>query len=205
MRAAVLYAIVVTAAGILMQAMPAAAPQNAPSPSAPAVADRAAADSANRKFQKIEANSRKPKPDQTPTVFTEREINAYVNTYVRLPRGVKRAAFNGSSGVVTTNALVDFDQVTQGARSSNPLLSLFRGTHEVEVVSHAQGSGGEGQVQIDSVSIGGIDVPRIALEFFVDKYITPKYPGLGMNSRFKLPARINTATVGNHALTITQK
>jgi hypothetical protein len=204
MRIAVIF-VLVAAAGTLGGARPAAAPQNSSSTSSSAAADRPAAESANRKFQKIQTNANRPRPDQAPTVLTEREINAYVNTYVELPKGVERATFTGSSGVITTNATVNFDEVTHDARSSNPLLALFRGTHEVQVVSHAQGRGGEGQVQIDSVSISGVEVPQIALEFFIDKYITPRYPNLGMDSRFGLPARIDTATVGNHVLTVTQK
>lgn len=192
-------------AGILTTVSPAAAPQNSSTASSTDATDSAVAASADRKFEKIQANASKPKPDQTPTTFTERELNAYVNTYVQLPKGVKQATFTGSGGVVTTNATVDFDQVTEGARSSNPLLALFRGTHEVQVVSHAQARGGQGQVQIDSVSIGGVEVPRMALEFFVDKYVTSKYPNLGMDSRFRLPARVDTATVGNHVLIVTQK
>jgi hypothetical protein len=40
---------------------------------------------------------------------------------------------------------------------------------------------------------------------FVEKYLQPKYPGVGLDSKFALPARIDTATVGLHKLTITQK
>jgi hypothetical protein len=45
----------------------------------------------------------------------------------------------------------------------------------------------------------------MALEYFVSKYITPKYPNIGLDSQFRLPNRIDTATVGYHKLTVTQK
>lgn len=167
---------------------------------------RAAADSAERKFHRIEINGTKAKPDPTPTAFTEHEIDAYVaDRRVQLPKGVKRLRFSGAQGVVTTDALVDFDQVTAGAKNSNPLMSLFSAVHEVQVVSHAQGSGGEGRVHIDSLSIDGVGVPRVALEYFVKRYIKPRYPDLGIDSTFELPDRIDTATVGDHVLTVTQK
>jgi hypothetical protein len=60
-------------------------------------------------------------------------------------------------------------------------------------------------VHIDSVSIDGVGVPRMALEYFVEKYITPKHPDIGLDSQFKLPYRIETATVGARQLTVTQK
>lgn len=179
---------------------------SAPPASSTEAAYKAAADSAEKKFRLIETNATKAQPDQKPTVFTEREVNAYMaDSRVELPKGVKRVRFSGANGVVTTDATVDFDQVTAGARSSNPLLSLFSGVHQVEIVSHAQGSGGEGHVQIDSVSIDGVGVPRIALEYFIDRYIKRRYPDLGMQSRFELPARIETAVIGDHVLTVTQK
>jgi len=167
---------------------------------------RAAADSADRKFHKIEMNGRRAEPDQTPTVLTEREINAYVASgRVKLPKGVNRVRFSGSQGSVTTDATIDFDKVTEGRGSFNPLMALFSGVHDVEVVSHGQGSGGVGHVVIDSVSIDGVHVPQIALQYFVDHYIKPKYPDLGLTSKFELPDRIDTSMIGDHVLTLTQK
>jgi hypothetical protein len=55
------------------------------------------------------------------------------------------------------------------------------------------------------VSIDGVEIPRMALEFFVSKYITPKYPNVGLDSQFKLRDKVDTATVGYHKLTVTQK
>ena len=167
---------------------------------------QSAAESAQRKFQHIIANSRRNPPDQTPTVLTEREINAYVaSSYVKLPVGVQSVRFHGRPGVIDAVARVDFDQITASKRESNPLLYLFSGTHDVHVVANAHASGGRGQVQIESVDIDGVSVPRMALEFFISHYLTPKYPDIGMTSTFKLGFRVDTATVGNGTLTITQK
>jgi len=167
---------------------------------------RAAADSADSKFRHIVRNGALSHPDQTPTVLTEREINAYVSSgKVSLPKGVTRLRFSGNAGSITANALIDFDKITEGKRNLNPLLSLFSGVHQVEVTSHGQGARGQARVHIDSVSIDGIGVPRIALQYFVDRYIKPKYPNLGLDSQFALPDRIDSATVGDHVLTVIQK
>jgi hypothetical protein len=166
----------------------------------------AAAASADKKFRHIEENGRRPHPDQTPTVLTEREINAYLASGgVQLPNGVRSVQFTGRNGVVNATATVDFDAITASARSSNPLLSLFTGVHDVHAVAHASGSGGRGRVHIDSLDIGGVTVPRVALQFFLDRYVTPKYPDVGMDSTFQLPNRIDTATVADHQLILTQK
>ena len=58
---------------------------------------------------------------------------------------------------------------------------------------------------MDSVSLDGVEVPHFVLELFVDQFLTPKYPQIGIDSQFALPDRIDTATVGEHQLAVTQK
>jgi hypothetical protein len=158
------------------------------------------------KLNRIESNARSPHPDQTPTVFTEQEVNSYLaSDEVELPAGVESVTLQGEPGTITGNARVDFDRIRAGVRSSNPLLSIFSGVHDVVVATHAYGAGGQGYVHVDSVSLDGVGVPRFLLQLFVEKYLQPKYPQLGLDSRFSLPDRIDTATVGQHRLTVTQK
>jgi hypothetical protein len=178
----------------------AAAAQNKPLQNSAAVA------SMDRKLQRIEANGASAHPDQTPTEFTEEEVNSYLASgRVQLPSGVQSVNFQGEPGVITANTRVDFDQLKAGKRSSNPLLGVFSGVHDVVVQAHAHGSGGQGIVNVDAVSLDGVEIPRFALQLFVEKYLQPKYPNIGLDSHFALTDRIDTATVGRHKLTVTQK
>ena len=162
--------------------------------------------SIEQKLRHIETNAGRARPDQTPTVLTENEVNAYIaSDKVKLPDGVKWVKLTGAPGVITGTAQVDFNRVREGIHSSNPLLSIFSGVHEVVVVAHAHGAGTTGYVHVDSVSLDGVEVPHFVLELFVEKYLTPKYPQIGIDSQFALPDRIDTATVGLHQLTVTQK
>jgi hypothetical protein len=173
---------------------------NPPSKSSPAVS------SMERKLQHVQSNATLAHPDQTPTEFTEQEINAYfASGAIKLPAGLQSVNFQGQPEVVTATSRVDFDQIKAGRRSSNPLLSMFSGIHDVVISAHVRGAGGQGYVNVDSVSLDGVEIPRFALEMFVEKYLQPKYPGVGLDSQFALPARIDTAKVGLHKLTITQK
>jgi hypothetical protein len=167
---------------------------------------QSAAASADRKFEYIEQNSNLQAPDQKPTMLTDREVNAYIASgKVKLPTGVKSVRFSGRPGVIEATARVDFDEIMASRRASNPLLALFSGVHDVHAVANAEGSGGQGRVEIQSVDLDGTTVPRVALEYFLSKYVTPKYPEVGMDSNFKMPYRIDTATVGQATLTVTQK
>ena len=175
-------------------------------PLSPASAAGPAVQSMERKLDHIESNAQAPAPDSKPTVMTEEEVNAYVNSgAVQLPRGVQRVRLEGQAGVVTAHTRVDFDQITQGSRSINPLLALFSGVHDVEVTAHAHGERGVGHVHADHVILDGVEVPQMALQFFVDRYLKPKYPEIGIDSRFQMPDRIDSAIVGQHQVSVVQK
>jgi hypothetical protein len=162
--------------------------------------------SMERKLEHIENNAERPTPDSTPTVLTEAEVNAYVNSgAVHLPRGVQRVHLEGHPGVVTADTRVDFDQITQDSRSMNPLLALFSGVHDVQVATHAHGERGVGYIHVDRVAIDNVEVPQIALQFFIDRYIKPKHPEIGIDTRFQMPDRIDTAVVGEHQVAIVQR
>jgi hypothetical protein len=161
--------------------------------------------SMERKLEHIKTNSALVRPNPAPTEFTEQEVNAYVASGdVKLPAGVQAVTFQGEPGIITGNARVDFDQLRTG-RGSNPLLSIFGGTHDVVVVAHAYGAGGKGFVHVDSVLLDGVEIPPFVLELFVEKYLRPKYPNLGIDSQFPLPDRVDAAAVELHKLVLTQK
>ena len=158
------------------------------------------------KLQHLEQNGLKDHPDQTPTVLSEDEINSYFEQRrVKLPAGVKSAKFDLHPGIINGTAKIDFDELKAGRSSNNPLLGMFSGVHEVRVVAHARGSGGQGRVNVDSVALDDTEIPRFILQIFVDKFLKPKYPNVGLDSTFKLPAKIDLAIVGEHKLTVTQK
>jgi hypothetical protein len=165
-----------------------------------------AAASAERKLQYLRRNGALAHPDPVPTEFTEEEINAYfASGNIALPAGVQSATFQEQPGVVSGTSRVDFDRIKAGSNSYNPLLSVFSGMHDVVVSAHVNGANGQGLVHVDSVSIDGVEVPRFVLELFVEKYLKPKYPTIGIDSEFALPSRVETATVGLHKVTLTQK
>jgi hypothetical protein len=181
-------------------------PAQSPEPTPGSGSSHRLAASMQKKLDHIQHNASLPQPDQMPTVMTEDEINDYLASgRVKLPLGVKKATLQGKSGVVNALVNVDFDEIRAGQRTSNPLLAIFSGQHLVGVEADAAGNSGQGKVHVRNVSIDGVDVPRMALEFFVQKFITPKYPNVGLDSQFQMPDRIDLATVGYHKLTVTQK
>jgi hypothetical protein len=164
------------------------------------------ADSFQRKVDYIEQNAQKSPPDERPTVVAEAEINAYfAQRRLKLPDGVKLVKFDLEPGIVNALTRVDFDEITKSRRSWNPLLALFTGVHDARVVAHAQGNGGRVQVHVDSVSIDGVNVPRMALQLFIEKFVNPKFPAVRLDGDYKLPVKIDAVTIGTHESTVIQR
>jgi hypothetical protein len=180
--------------------------QQAPPASGTEAIYQAAARSAQRKFDHIRNNASRNPLDRKPTTLTENEINAwFAQGRAQLPQGVKKLQLRGEAGTIHADALIDFDAITAGRRTSNPFLSMFHGSHQVQADAHAEGGGGEGRIHIDSVSLDGVEIPHIALEYFVEKYVQPKHPEVGLDTTFHLPYRIDAALIGSHQLTLIQK
>ncbi len=172
----------------------------------PISATDSATASATAKIHHIESNGASAHPDPAPTTLTAREIDAYVaSKEVELPRGVQSVRFASEPGIVTATSRVDFDAIKNGRESSNPLLSIFGGVHQVVVVAHAKGLHGQGIVHVDSVSLDGTEIPRFILELFVEHYLKPRYPEIGLDSQFRLQSRIDNAIVGSNQVTLVQK
>jgi hypothetical protein len=163
--------------------------------------------SAERKINWITANGRSVHPSTRPTVLKADECNAYLNEGgVKLPEGVTSVHLSSDPAVVHGDAKVDFDRLTSNRTRNNPLLQLFTGKHHVTVTAQAAAANGVGTVRVQSVEFDGVKIPEIALEYFCNRYLRPKYGNAaGMDSTFRLRSRINTAILGTDQVTITQR
>ena len=164
------------------------------------------ADQFAARLHHIQQNGVAATPDTAPTVLPDNEGNAYFAAgRVKLPPSVQQLRYATSPGSVNAVARIDFDTLTQNSTSDNPLLSLFSGVHDVRVIADASAKSGIATVTAQSVEIDGVPVPRMALEYFVNKYLTSRFPNVGMISHFKLPSKVDSATLGQAQVTVNQR
>jgi hypothetical protein len=171
------------------------------------------ADNHSREFRSMQVklaylkqNAARPHPDPKPVELTEPEVNAYFNEGgVKLPKGVSQLHLTSQPGIIDAHAKIDFEAITQGRGSSNPLYSLFSGTHDLHAVAQASGANGTGSIRVQALVLDGVQVPQMLLQLFVEHYITPKYPNVGITSTFKLPLRIDSAVVKTGRVKLAQK
>lgn len=159
-----------------------------------------------QKLEYLKLNAARPHPNPKPVVFTETEVNAYfAEGGVKLPPGVSAVHLTSRPGTIDGHAHVDFEEIMRGRNKNNPLYDLFSGSHDIHVVAAADGINGIATIKAQTVELDNVAVPQWALEFFVQRYITAKYPNVGMTSTFKMPLRIQTATVGSGNVTLEQR
>ena len=164
------------------------------------------ADSLQRKVDYLIANGQKKSPDPRPTVLTDDEVGAYMNSgRLKVPAGISDIHLSTTVGEAVATAKVDFDKLTAKERQQNALWALFSGVHDVKVRCGVWGKDGMGNVQVQNVWLDDHEIPRMALEFFLEHYIKPKVPLASLDSRFKMPARIQTAIVTRGKTTLYQK
>jgi len=176
-------------------------------PSFAQYAHSAAFVSAERKFRWLGDNGRSEHPSSQPTVVTSEEWNAYLKEGgVKLPEGLSNIRISCQPALAHGEADVDFDRLTANRVRSNPLLALFFGKHHISVTAQVAAVHGTGAVRVESFILDGVEVPRIALEYFADRFLRPKYGNeVGLDSTFHLPARIDSAILGTGQVTITQR
>ncbi len=165
------------------------------------------ADSMEAKIASVKGNGEKERPAKRATVFQQDEINAYfAERRLTMPDGVRSVTFMLTPNLVRSQARVDFDDITRDRRTRNPLMYLFTGTHDVEVSARTASAGaGIVHVSVESVTIDGVTVPRMALQFFIDRFVSPKYPKVGLDRDYRLPAKMDSVVIGQRQGTVTQK
>jgi hypothetical protein len=162
--------------------------------------------SMERKIAYLKQNAAREHPDSKPTEITQDEANAYfAEGGVKMPKGVTGLNLTATPGTLDGHSKVDFDALTEKARSKNPLLGVFTGVHDVHVVALASGTNGTGTITVQKVELDGIEIPQMMLQLFVDRYLKSKYPNVGLTTTFKLPLRIDTAAVETGKVALVQK
>jgi len=165
------------------------------------------ADSFETKVARIQQNATKQPPKSEPTVFSQDEINAYfAERRLKIPEGVQKVSFELHPDEVTAYTTVDFERLRRDHPNSNPLLAIFDGIHDCEVVARAdESSGGKVHVSVESVTLDGVKIPKMALRLFIEHYVNPKYPNVGLDKTYNLPAHIDSATIDEAKGVIVQR
>jgi hypothetical protein len=178
----------------------------APAPAAagtPSVSSaQADADSLQRKLEAIVRFGAIPRLETLATPLLEREVNAYVWTYLMqdLPPGVTspRVEIVGDT-VVAGSVVLDMDAYKASrppAKGFDPL-ALLSGRLTARVRGRLLTSDGVGRFELDQADLGGIPLPRVLVQQLLSHYSrTPDQPdGIRLDQPFDLPVSIREIRV----------
>ncbi len=174
---------------------------------------RAEADAMQVKLARVEAAAETPRPDDAPpltTMFTEREINAYLalDGPAFLPAGIAMPRVRlGGGGRVRARAIIDLDGVRRSRqRSVFDPLAYLTGAVEVVATGRVEAAGSQGMIRYESATVGGVAVPATVAEELLRFYTrTPERPrGFAFDEPFALPAGVRGVSVDQAAVTVTQ-
>ena len=155
-----------------------------------------AAESAAEKLRQI----REPSTGRSSATiqFSEEEVNSYLDYELapRYPAGVSKVSVRFLPGRLLGTAEVDFDKAKAARRAPGGMMDyLFWGVHTLSVEGGFSAVNGVGQFDLEAVSLDGVALPRTLVDFLMDAYLKPRFPGLDIDRPFPLPHSIDRVQV----------
>jgi hypothetical protein len=164
-----------------------------------------------QKVARIEGFQKRTTPGTLRTLVTEAEVNAYFAFDGRdqIPAGVVDPHLSIlDGGRVAGRAMVDLDRVRLQHKSTGLLdpVNYLSGRVRVSASGILLAHGGLARLELESVQISGIPVPKMLLQELVSYYSrtahTPR--GISLDDPFPLPAGIREIQIGRGEAVIVQ-
>lgn len=165
------------------------------------------ADSMQRKLVTILANGHTRAGEPRTTTVTEAEVNSYFKYHAAgsLPAGLVDPQISIlGNGRLSGRAIVDLDQVRQKSKSWGA--ALLTGRLPVAATGILRTRNGVGRLEIETVEVAGVTVPKTLLQELVSYYSrTPADPqGVSLDDPFPLPAAIREIKIDKGRALIVQ-
>jgi hypothetical protein len=149
--------------------------------------------SAARKLDWI--SSDQPRPGSR-VELTAAELAAYAQH--QAPQGVRNARLEiAPSGVATGSALVNFNelQASQGHQPGWLMSKLLTGEHPVSVTARLISGNGRAKVEVQRVTLSGIEISGGTLDFLIHNFLLELYPDAAVDRTFELAHHIDRLEV----------
>ncbi len=126
-----------------------------------------------------------------PLIFTEEEANSYLSIIVApdYPSGLSEIRLNFLDARLRGTADMDFDEVKRASEKPLPPMMevMLFGEHTLTVEGPFRSLNGRGEFRMEAVSLDGIPLPLFMVDFMLDHFIRPRFPGFDPNRLFALP------------------
>ena len=131
--------------------------------------------------------------------ITEAEANSYLHYQIapKYPAGLSNVRLQFQPDRLQGSADVDFNQLGKTLRRPpNPFLDyLFQGVRVLEVEGDFSSSDGIGQFHLKTVSLDGVTLPPVVVDFLIESYLKARFPNAAIDQPFPLPYSLEKVTV----------
>jgi hypothetical protein len=155
--------------------------------------------SVKHKFDLIEAGSLRA---GTRVELSAAELNAYAAREV--PPGVRNPQLQLAPATATATAMIDFGKLrrAQGYQPGWLMSKLLDGEHPVSVTARIRSNGGKTTVDVDRVSISGIEIDGRTLDFLIQNFLLVLYPNAMVGRPFEMGHRIDRLEVARTGVAV---
>lgn len=140
--------------------------------------------------------------------LTEIEANEFLRNggVPELPAGVTSPWIVFEEGAAVVGAMLDLDQLGDQLPDSM-LFQLLSGQVPVEVVARLSGHNGSGELDLERVTLSGVDLPKTLVDSLIAGYDTSKIlpPGFRLGEPFALPYDVESIRCQPKSVLVEQK
>lgn len=142
--------------------------------------------------------------------FSAAELNAFMREEARsrVPGGVRDLRFSLANNRATGYAMVDFVKLRQTATGQAPgwvAQNLFAGERPVAVTARLSSQNGKARVDVERVEVSGVPIYGRALDFLIDDYVKPMFPGARVSEWFAMGYQVDRLDLSPAGMTVVVK
>lgn len=167
----------------------------------------AASKSLETKLQILEGTSPPASGSYPAVIITEYEANSYLKVHSGefLPKGVGTPSLSIQPELATASADVDFDELSRTYPNPNDmgpkiLAAMFHGTQRVTVTANVQSDDAGVHVQIQSVVVGSMNVPKWLVDYVIQNVLQPRY-NFDLSKPIAYPDHVKRIVLGSGQVT----
>jgi hypothetical protein len=135
--------------------------------------------------------------------LSERELNAYAQH--EAPAGVRNLRLDiAPSGLATGSALIDFNALSR-AQGNSPgwlMSKLLEGERPVSVTARLTSSNHQARVNVERVTISGLELDGRTLDFLIQNVLLAVYPDAAVDRPFELGHNVERLEVRGQGVSV---
>jgi hypothetical protein len=159
--------------------------------------------SAQQKLDSLDRGTARP---GSVVEFSPAEINAWVRAEIPMtvPEGIRLPLVELGSGTASGSAIVNFLKLRQAkSKDASPLMAwMLNGEHPLKVSVRLQSSNGRCTVYLTRLELSGAAISGSPLDFLIQNFFRPLYPGARINEPFELAGNIDRIEITPAAIRV---